>query len=61
MNTATNTHPLDLLAKEMAGDLFHDITTGYYMPRMHRHTGKFLLLLPCRVMKRIYSCLSVMQ
>jgi FAD/FMN-containing dehydrogenase/Fe-S oxidoreductase len=27
MNTATNSHPLDLLAKEMAGDLFHDITS----------------------------------
>ncbi len=26
MNTAAKTHPLDLLAKEMAGDLFHDIT-----------------------------------
>lgn len=26
MNTASKTHPLDLLAKEMAGDLFHDIT-----------------------------------
>ncbi len=26
MNTATKTHPLDMLAKEMAGDLFHDMT-----------------------------------
>ncbi len=26
MNTATKTNPLDLLAKEMAGDLFRDMT-----------------------------------